>query len=350
MDGENVRGPEKARRLDAWIARECPGTSPFVWAYGDSSGDTELWARADGRCASAVEPTRAPADAAFAVPGGSGAAGRFGTDGSPSSLPHAGKARGRHDVDADDSHHRRPAVTHSRSTRRDPEPVAVARSPRRLRARGARVTWVLVARRDFALHGDDFFYHWQANALADGMGFLNPLAWKALGRIDPSGAHPPLYSMYLAVVSWFGGTTPLVHRLASCVLGAGGVVLSGSWPAGSRAPGRCCSRRSSARSTPCSGSTTACSSPSRCTCRWSPRPALRVPTLGVALVARRGVAGWRHRARRAHPPEAVMLVRARRPAVPLREEHRRPQAPHPRVPADRCDVPRGDRSRGGCAT
>ena len=47
MDGENVRGPEKARRLDAWIARECPGTSPFVWAYGDSSGDTELWARAD---------------------------------------------------------------------------------------------------------------------------------------------------------------------------------------------------------------------------------------------------------------------------------------------------------------
>jgi phosphatidylglycerophosphatase C len=47
MDGENVRGPEKARRLDEWIARELPGTSPFVWAYGDSSGDTELWARAD---------------------------------------------------------------------------------------------------------------------------------------------------------------------------------------------------------------------------------------------------------------------------------------------------------------
>ena len=94
-------------------------------------------------------------------------------------------------------------------------------------ALAVRVTWVLVARRDFALKGDDFFYHWQANALADGMGFLNPLTWKALGRIDPSGAHPPLYSMYLAVVSWFGGTTPLVHRLASCVLGAGGVVLIG---------------------------------------------------------------------------------------------------------------------------
>jgi 4-amino-4-deoxy-L-arabinose transferase-like glycosyltransferase len=90
-----------------------------------------------------------------------------------------------------------------------------------------RVAWVLAERRDFALQGDDFFYHWQANALADGMGFINPLTWKALGRLDPSGAHPPLYSLYLAVVSWFGGTTPLVHRLASCFLGAGGVVLVG---------------------------------------------------------------------------------------------------------------------------
>jgi phosphatidylglycerophosphatase C len=47
MDGENVRGPEKARRLEAWLAEEAPDTLPFVWAYGDSSGDKELWARAD---------------------------------------------------------------------------------------------------------------------------------------------------------------------------------------------------------------------------------------------------------------------------------------------------------------
>ncbi len=90
-----------------------------------------------------------------------------------------------------------------------------------------RVTWVLAARRNFALHGDDFFYHWQANALADGMGFINPVTWKALHRLDPSAAHPPLYSMYLAVISWFGGTSALTHRLASCVLGSGGVVLIG---------------------------------------------------------------------------------------------------------------------------
>ena len=86
---------------------------------------------------------------------------------------------------------------------------------------------MLIARRDFALLGDDFFYHWQANALADGKGFLNPFTWKALGRIEPSAAHPPLYSMYLGVFSWLGFTSALAHRLASCLLGAAAVVVVG---------------------------------------------------------------------------------------------------------------------------
>jgi len=39
----NVRGAEKVRRLDEWL-----GDRPaYVWAYGDSSGDVELLARAD---------------------------------------------------------------------------------------------------------------------------------------------------------------------------------------------------------------------------------------------------------------------------------------------------------------
>jgi phosphatidylglycerophosphatase C len=40
LAGSNVRGPEKARRLREWLA----GRQPEVWAYGDSSGDTELLA------------------------------------------------------------------------------------------------------------------------------------------------------------------------------------------------------------------------------------------------------------------------------------------------------------------
>jgi phosphatidylglycerophosphatase C len=47
LDGANVRGPEKARRLDAWLDTAFDGRPAFVWAYGDSSGDRELWARAD---------------------------------------------------------------------------------------------------------------------------------------------------------------------------------------------------------------------------------------------------------------------------------------------------------------
>jgi HAD superfamily hydrolase (TIGR01490 family) len=43
MDGANVRGSEKARRLDDYLG----GEPCAVWAYGDSSGDRELWARAD---------------------------------------------------------------------------------------------------------------------------------------------------------------------------------------------------------------------------------------------------------------------------------------------------------------
>jgi phosphatidylglycerophosphatase C len=41
--GENVRGAEKAARLDAWLA----GRPAVVYAYGDSHGDADLLARAD---------------------------------------------------------------------------------------------------------------------------------------------------------------------------------------------------------------------------------------------------------------------------------------------------------------
>lgn len=44
LAGPNVRGPEKARRLRAWLAGEQP---EMLWAYGNSSGDTELLAMAD---------------------------------------------------------------------------------------------------------------------------------------------------------------------------------------------------------------------------------------------------------------------------------------------------------------
>jgi hypothetical protein len=91
-----------------------------------------------------------------------------------------------------------------------------------------RVVFVVVARgNDFALRGDDFYYHWQANAIADGHWFVEPLVWRALGRFDPTAGRPPLYSLYLAGWSWVGLGTVVWHRLASCVLGAATVALVG---------------------------------------------------------------------------------------------------------------------------
>lgn len=43
MLGGNCRGPEKVARLEAWLG----GSRPPVYAYGNSSGDRELLARAD---------------------------------------------------------------------------------------------------------------------------------------------------------------------------------------------------------------------------------------------------------------------------------------------------------------
>lgn len=59
MTGPNVRGPEKAKRLKAWLGEARPET---MWAYGNSSGDTELLAMANvpvwvGRAASKAAAT-----------------------------------------------------------------------------------------------------------------------------------------------------------------------------------------------------------------------------------------------------------------------------------------------------
>jgi len=43
IDGANVRGQEKVRRIDEWLA----GRTVTLWAYGNSSGDRPMLERAD---------------------------------------------------------------------------------------------------------------------------------------------------------------------------------------------------------------------------------------------------------------------------------------------------------------
>lgn len=69
------------------------------------------------------------------------------------------------------------------------------------------------------LGGDGFFYHHGANALADGRGFIDPFFLVNLRSIEPTGTHPPAYTVYLAAFSLVGLDTPVEHRLASALLG-----------------------------------------------------------------------------------------------------------------------------------
>lgn len=72
--------------------------------------------------------------------------------------------------------------------------------------------------------GDQNFYWRQGQDLASGYGFVYR---NNFGERVATAVHPPLYSAYLGVVSWFGGTSHAWHRMASTLLGFGAVVVIG---------------------------------------------------------------------------------------------------------------------------
>jgi 4-amino-4-deoxy-L-arabinose transferase-like glycosyltransferase len=79
----------------------------------------------------------------------------------------------------------------------------------------------------YRLWGDALYYHWQANALAKGHWFVDPLRWLIYGNDMPSAGHPPFYTTYLALWSAIGLDGVTAHRLASSVLGTATIVLVG---------------------------------------------------------------------------------------------------------------------------
>ncbi len=72
--------------------------------------------------------------------------------------------------------------------------------------------------------GDWWFYHWQANEIAAGHGFVDPFQLLQGVRV-PSAGHPPLYPLLLAGLSKMGVTSTLGHRSLSVVLGTISIVL-----------------------------------------------------------------------------------------------------------------------------
>ncbi len=88
-----------------------------------------------------------------------------------------------------------------------------------------RIAWLVNRWGDPIGFEDAFFYHHQANLLADGKGFISPFPYLSAGISAPAAEHPPLFSLYLAVFSFFGATSVGWHQLATTVLGIGTVPL-----------------------------------------------------------------------------------------------------------------------------
>jgi 4-amino-4-deoxy-L-arabinose transferase-like glycosyltransferase len=89
-----------------------------------------------------------------------------------------------------------------------------------------RTTFVL-STQDIYRNGDAAYYHFQANLLATGHGFVEPYYYRIAHQTLPSAYHPPLWTLYLAAFSVLGLKSWLAHRLAGCVLGAATVALMG---------------------------------------------------------------------------------------------------------------------------
>jgi 4-amino-4-deoxy-L-arabinose transferase-like glycosyltransferase len=90
-----------------------------------------------------------------------------------------------------------------------------------------RLVWVLAFQHIDELFGDAIYYHGQANALADGDGFIEPFKSGALGRHIPTAYHPPLYPLLLAAFSLLGATSITAHQVVGAFLGAGTVLVLG---------------------------------------------------------------------------------------------------------------------------
>ena len=90
-----------------------------------------------------------------------------------------------------------------------------------------RIAWLVHQWNDPIGFEDAFFYHHQANLLADGHGFISPFPFLSAGISSPAAEHPPLFSLYLSVWSFLGATSVGWHQLATTLLGIATVPLIG---------------------------------------------------------------------------------------------------------------------------
>jgi hypothetical protein len=78
-----------------------------------------------------------------------------------------------------------------------------------------RLVYVLVHLRHDLLGGDSLYYSLQGHDLAHGRWFIEPFRFRLDHVTEPSAYHPPLFSLYLGLVSRLGADSVLAHRVAA---------------------------------------------------------------------------------------------------------------------------------------
>jgi 4-amino-4-deoxy-L-arabinose transferase-like glycosyltransferase len=90
-----------------------------------------------------------------------------------------------------------------------------------------RLAYILLVRQDVTVGGDAFFYHFGANLLVDGKGFIAPFPYELFGVEVEAADHPPLYLLFLSLPSLVGLRTTLEHLVWSAMLGTTTIVAVG---------------------------------------------------------------------------------------------------------------------------
>lgn len=94
-------------------------------------------------------------------------------------------------------------------------------------ALGLRLLYALALVRDAPLLGDALQFHLQANALADGLGYIQPFLLRDTGELRLTADKPPLFPFLEAGVSLLGGRSWAWHHLVGVLAGTGTVVVCG---------------------------------------------------------------------------------------------------------------------------
>ena len=82
-----------------------------------------------------------------------------------------------------------------------------------------RLGYVFIYQYHVHIGGDSFYYHYGANLLADGKGFIQPYDYYQRGWIVQAAEHPPLYIVILGLESFIGLSSYTDHQVLSCLIG-----------------------------------------------------------------------------------------------------------------------------------